>query len=167
MNEANTKRLIENHPELFAGAYIDGAYRFQGFECGDGWYNLIDKLCITIEDLVKGQNQVRETLIKYKKMRDDGVIEDIPSWFHNWDDLDNLSDWLAYPVVQQIKEKFGGLRFYAEGTNMTMEQLIRYAENLSTVTCESCGSQGEIRRAKWLKTLCISCHEFREAQHKS
>ena len=55
----------------------------------------------------------------------------------------------------QAKEKFGGLRFYADGLNELMEQVIDTAEAQSFNICEQCGRPGERRSTgTWLYTSC-------------
>lgn len=56
----------------------------------------------------------------------------------------------------QIKEKFGGLRFYCQGVNFPEElkNAINEAESLSYRTCEICGEPGKLRSSSWLMTLC-------------
>ena len=65
---------------------------------------------------------------------------------------------------QQIKEKFGGLRAYAAGTNNYIEGLIAMAESMSYSICEFTGEKGKPRKQKkdeitgeiipaWIKTL--------------
>jgi hypothetical protein len=57
--------------------------------------------------------------------------------------------------VMQVKEKFGGLRFYANSLPEGGSELIRDAENKSFETCEICGEPGEIiKNSGWLKCLC-------------
>lgn len=57
-------------------------------------------------------------------------------------------------TILQVKEKFGGLRFYAEGSSL-LNQMIDNAENESLKTCEECGKPGKLSsRRGWLKTLC-------------
>jgi hypothetical protein len=61
--------------------------------------------------------------------------------------------------AQQVKEKFGTLRFYASAINLDSDtqfhQLITDAENESARTCETCGQPGALRNERrWLKTLC-------------
>lgn len=56
--------------------------------------------------------------------------------------------------VCQIKEKFGGLRFYINGAPDEVHKLIREAENRSYEICEVCGELGELRQVGWYKTLC-------------
>ena len=41
--------------------------------------------------------------------------------------------------VQQIKEKFGGLRFYYTGGTDEIDELVAHTENLSYKTCQECG----------------------------
>lgn len=57
-------------------------------------------------------------------------------------------------AVAQVKEKFGGLRFYVDGASDELYELIRAAEARSFETCEVCGKPGERRRGGWIKTLC-------------
>ena len=61
--------------------------------------------------------------------------------------------------VTQVKEKFGGLRFYInEGSNEVHDRITK-AEQESYTICEMCGSPGEIRRdIGWYRTLCESHH---------
>ncbi len=60
----------------------------------------------------------------------------------------------------QVKEKFGGLRFYISGypsepvLNELVENLISSAEYLAWKTCEMCGAPGVSRSGGWIKTLC-------------
>ena len=61
--------------------------------------------------------------------------------------------------VGQVKEKFGGLRFYIGTTDDAIfdavHERIRKAENESLVTCEQCGKPGAPRdHSGWIKTSC-------------
>lgn len=56
--------------------------------------------------------------------------------------------------ICQIKEKFGGLRFYInEGSDEVFDIISKY-ESLSYKTCELCGEPGETRSGNWIRTLC-------------
>ena len=61
----------------------------------------------------------------------------------------------------QVKEKFGGLRFYISSFYTDeMKDFIYEAEIKSCRTCENCGKPGKTRNPKgWLKTLCDDCPE--------
>ena len=56
--------------------------------------------------------------------------------------------------VLQVKEKFGGLRFYVGGADEAIHDRIHLAEVASHETCEQCGAPGKLRNDGWLKTLC-------------
>lgn len=57
-------------------------------------------------------------------------------------------------LLVQVKEKFGGLRFYlAESTNDHWEAISR-AESKSLNTCEDCGAPGLMYNDGWVSTLC-------------
>ena len=66
------------------------------------------------------------------------------------------------PRASQVKEKFGGLRFYVTSATDEMDGLIEEAETLSYKTCESCGNPGQGRSGGWIKTLCDTCSEERK-----
>ena len=57
--------------------------------------------------------------------------------------------------VCQVKEKFGGLRFYINSGSNEIYKRISEAEKLSYKTCETCGQVGELRTdIGWYITLC-------------
>ena len=62
--------------------------------------------------------------------------------------------------VTQVKEKFGGLRFYINGGSDEIYNKITEAEKLSHETCELCGEKGELRtKIRWFTTLCDEHYE--------
>jgi hypothetical protein len=68
--------------------------------------------------------------------------------------------------LHQVKEKFGGLRYYFgaqdadEAIVASMDERVREAEQQASTTCEQCGAPGRISsRAGWYKTLCGSCSD--------
>ena len=97
-------------------------------------------------------------------------------WYPLLAQLDEQISYLAPDYeIYQVKEKYGTLRFYIGGpvkdkiTNDIIENLISYAEHLSSIICESCGAAryGKIRTRYddtvklrdngWYKTLCDTC----------
>lgn len=61
--------------------------------------------------------------------------------------------------IAQIKEKFGGLRFYMSHETPFMRGAIEFAEALSESTCEDCGKPGRKQNpAGWIKCRCDACH---------
>ena len=59
--------------------------------------------------------------------------------------------------ICDIKEKFGGLRFYIAGGSDEIFDRIDKAESDSYKICETCGEPGEVRQGGWIKTLCDNC----------
>lgn len=69
--------------------------------------------------------------------------------------LKPLVHGIEYFQVMQVKEKYGGLRFYISSGTDEMYKLIEQAEIKSYKTCEICGLPGKLReKGMWLKTLC-------------
>ena len=53
------------------------------------------------------------------------------------------------PVAVQVKEKFGGLRFYVHGASKKMFERIHQAETASYRCCETCGELAEVHRSSY------------------
>jgi hypothetical protein len=95
-----------------------------GIDTGDGWYNILDTLCGQI------QNHLKHNLRK-----------------------DQDPAGLNVEAVQ-VKQKFGGLRFYYNGGDEFIQGLTSMAEAISNRTCEECGSPGTQNNAGWVRTRC-------------
>jgi hypothetical protein len=67
-------------------------------------------------------------------------------------------------VVEQIKEKFGGLRFYYQGGDDEISGMVRMAEAWADVACEECGAAGKRRSGGWIRTLCDQHENERQAR---
>ncbi len=63
--------------------------------------------------------------------------------------------------ASQVKEKFGGLRFYMTSSTDEMDRLIDDAETECYKTCEKCGAPGKPRKGGWISTLCDAHDEER------
>lgn len=61
--------------------------------------------------------------------------------------------------ITQIKEKYGGLRFYVGAAPEWLWRKIDQAEKDSYKTCELCGEPGKLRGVAWVQTLCDKCNE--------
>ena len=57
-------------------------------------------------------------------------------------------------IVNQIKEKFGGLRFYYSGGDETIDGMVSMAESWAGHSCETCGAPGTSGGRGWIQTLC-------------
>ncbi|MBC7750765.1 MAG: hypothetical protein H7Z73_03465 [Candidatus Saccharibacteria bacterium] len=66
-----------------------------------------------------------------------------------------------WPRAEQVKEKFGTLRFYVANGSKPIYDLIAKAEAKSEHTCEECGLPGKTREGGWVHTTCQVCEELR------
>lgn len=92
-------------------------------------------------------------MVKYGYTRKDAL----GSVGEGWNKLiNNLYDAKPKNVqVLQVKEKFGGLRFYVDGAPEWYFDLIIYYEQESMKICEVCGKEGKLREdLSWISTLC-------------
>jgi hypothetical protein len=68
-----------------------------------------------------------------------------------------------YPSADQVKEKFGGLRFYMMCPDHKIyEDLIRTATSKALHTCEHCGRPGKMIDDGWYSVRCERCHGRKE-----
>jgi hypothetical protein len=65
-------------------------------------------------------------------------------------------------IAVQVKEKYGGLRFYVQAGSDAIFDLIDAAEEESLKTCEMCGEPGELRGVGWVSTMCDKCWAEKE-----
>lgn len=136
-----------------------------GFDHGDGWFNIIWMLSLAIEDEL-GYSWLQKRWFLFKKR-----------FFGQWNRLIymisppksggrlGLKRLVVFPrtgfAVDQVKEKFGGLRYYCPG-NDRIDHLVDLAERAADSTCENCGEYGKARDGGWIRTLCDKCHGQKE-----
>lgn len=94
-----------------------------------------------------------------KRMMKMGGVECGDGWFNLIRDLCQKIKAENPPKefkVSQIKEKFGGLRFYVNWSTDRINSLIDEAEHASYNVCVECGSQYSINVDHW-RSKCESC----------
>lgn len=162
--------LCKNYPRIFRGRHrpVTETAMCWGFDCGDGWYRIIDTLCSDIERYVRNRRQDRLERILMNRALSKAIKGDTSSLNRlpagpRQSVLRNLGDpepqCFQVPrkldvVATQVKEKYGTLRFYIYGGDSYINGLIDMAESMSAITCEVCGAPGEIRDGGWVRTLC-------------
>jgi hypothetical protein len=149
MKQELSEKLFKAYPKIFPNAVSKdeqhiSEYELFSFQVEDGWYDIIENLCYTIQNHIDS----RETYLFHKK-NSGGEVKD--------------SDYIPQVVAVQVKEKFGGLRFYVSGGDEFCRGAIFMAEALSHHTCELCSSKGELRKGGWVRTLCDQHEEERKA----
>jgi len=87
----------------------------------------------------------------------DNLCDSIQSYIDN-----NKHLTIEQIVATQVKEKFGGLRFYVNGGNEYIDGMVSFAENLSYRICEDCGSTENVTQSDgWIYTRCEKCHKLK------
>jgi hypothetical protein len=153
MNEELDAKLVANYPELYRDRHgnMKETLMCWGFSCGDGWYQIID----TLSWMLSAEHRRAKDRLEYyrnnfgKELWKGKVVtqEDI-------DQAQKELDENPCPVAVQVKEKFGGLRFYVDGATEKQYNYISFAEALSHRTCEECGAPGMTYTTRWHQTLC-------------
>ena len=130
--------LCNKYPKIFVDRHADMTKTAMcwGFECGDGWYNILNALCFQIQHYIDWNNSQRELLKESNPYNIKIPIE------------------IQQVVATQVKEKYGDLRFYYDGGDEKIDGMVRMAEAMSAVTCEICGNPGKMRGRGWLYTAC-------------
>lgn len=166
------KHMAEKYPR-----YCGDNAHFGGFAIGEGWYHIIEQLIAEIDHYTKWRRKTRTYDLKLDRARDkgrDAVLSFICKGRtpKEWDEeradeimktphvIADRVDWIR---IQQIKEKFGGLRFYYDGGNDEISGMVRMAELWAGHTCEKCGNKGERRSGGWVRTLC----DVHEAEYQA
>ena len=122
------------------------------FGCGAGWYELVRAVGFYAGHHLNRWKEVNEIQTRLKA---NGTYNEKD---HGWTAeylTKNPIDPAIKTVAIQIKEKFGGLRLYYEGSDPYIDGLIAMAEATSFKTCEQCGKEGK-RRTKggYIYTSC-------------
>ena len=99
-----------------------------GFECGDGWFQILNQLMGNIQNHIDWSNRNGE------------VVSQV--------------------TLDQVKEKFGTLRFYYTGGDDYIRGMVTMAESMSGVTCEECGKPATtnwptLTQGGWVRTRCV------------
>jgi hypothetical protein len=135
-----SRKMETSFPKMFEG-------RYGGFCIGPGWWPILEALCSQIHSYTEWRNNTREALLKSNP--------------HN----QKIPEAVPQVVVQQIKEKFGGLRFYYNGGDDHIQGMVRMAEIWAGSVCEECGHLGKSRNTGWIKTLCDKHYAEREERY--
>ena len=126
-----------------------------GLECGDGWYNIIDVLCgLLTSDYRQAQSRYESIKDKLDKPRWEGSKNIVTQTEIDEAKAKLDEETLKVPVATQVKEKFGGLRFYVQAATKEHYNYISFAESMSYHTCEECGAPGKTYTDGWHMTLC-------------
>ncbi len=135
MKKENDEYLCKAYPKMMVnrGKDMQETCMCWGFECGDGWFPLIETLMGNIQNHIDWQNKEKENVRQV--------------------------------TLDQVKEKFGTLRFYYSGGDERIDGMVSLAESLSGRICEGCGNLGSTQSDGgygWVRTECESCRNVRQ-----
>ena len=186
MKQELDKLLCEKYPKMMVNRNknMQETCMCWGFECGDGWFNILDQLMGSIQHHIDWKEKQRKWAMDYNAMAAqdkagnfdlfDATMKALPNDEYKEKRLAEIvaGDFRPVPesipqvTLDQVKEKFGTLRFYYSGGDDYISGMVSLAESLTSVTCESCGNVGERRGGGWVHTYCTPCEEARELARK-
>jgi hypothetical protein len=137
MKQELDELLCKKYPKMMVNRYKDMQETAMcwGFDCGDGWYNILNQLMGNIQHHIDWKNRTEE------------VVPQV--------------------TLDQVKEKFGTLRFYYTGGDDYIAGMVTMAEAMSGTTCESCGNPAKRDSdGGWVRTICEPCDIKREEERK-
>jgi hypothetical protein len=145
-----TKEIIAKYPKIFE-TYNGNPGDVNWFGVPEGWLPIIDKLCGSIQHYID---------YVYLSEPNPNYVEG--SQYKSDDETTHRFIRKGVPQVMcsQMKEKFGGLRFYTFGHDDIVEGMIKMAEYMCDNTCEECGSENDLGMTTgWITVKCRSCAE--------
>ena len=186
MKQELDKLLCEKYPKMMVNRNKDMKETCMcwGFECGDGWFNILDQLMGNIQHHIDWKEKQRAGAIRYNEMAtqakagnfdlfEDSMKDTISTEYKEKrlaeivaGDFRQVPESIPQVTLDQVKEKFGTLRFYYSGGDDYISGMVSLAESLTAVTCENCGNPGSCRGGGWIHTYCTPCEEARELARK-
>lgn len=153
MNEKNTKKLHKNYPLLFKKTPV-------GFECGDGWYELLNMLCGQISHHLSYNKNVEIEMLQVKE-KFAGL-----RFYYGLTNQQDIKWWFSWAKKKKIRKAFENFSYQISGH-------VEMAESLSYIICENCGkiknkdTNIKVRKdSGWWVTLCDECHHKDVSKHK-
>ena len=185
MKQELDKLLCEKYPKMMVNRNknMQETCMCWGFDCGDGWFQILDQLMGNIQHHIDWAEKQRNWAIEYNEMAarcKDGnfdLFEEtnkrlVSEEYKNErlaeivaGDFRQVPESIPQVTLDQVKEKFGTLRFYYSGGDDYISGLVSMAESMTGVTCEECGNPGKSRGGGWIHTYCEPCEEQREARN--
>lgn len=140
MREDLTQKLFEAYPELYRGRTEGCQYNLMcfGFECGDGWFELLMDLSKRIDEIAKKHNQIGEHYPKAFQVKS------------KFGGLRFYMEPLSGTAFEEINEAIGEIEIQAYKT------------------CEQCGRSGSIRNdLYWIAVLCDEHYKHYKNDNKN
>lgn len=131
MRVKSMDEIIKKYPKIFQ-VYEGNPEGVNWHGVREGWLDIVDDMCGALQDYTD----------HYKRHENGQVFTP------------------GQVTCFQVKEKFGELRFYTNGTNMYQDGIIAMAEHLCSDTCTHCGSREDVKlKGGWIEPVCKDCRE--------
>ena len=174
MKQELDKLLCERYPKMMVNRdkSMQETCMCWGFDCGDGWFNILDQLMGNIQHHIDWKEKQKRWAMEYNEMAAQAKAGNFDLFEASMKDTIGAEykekrlaeivagDFREVPesihqvTLDQVKEKFGTLRFYYTGGDDVIDGMVRMAESMSGVTCEECGNPGKRIGGGWVTTLC-------------
>ena len=153
MKQELDQLLCEKYPKMMVNRNknMQETCMCWGFECGDGWFNILDQLMGNIQHHIDWKEKQRNWAIDFNSKAAKEEMRVVP-------------ESIPQVTLDQVKEKFGTLRFYYTGGDDIIDGMVRMAESMSGVTCEECSAPAQTHGPGWIRTICEPCETKRETE---
>ena len=175
MKKVHDEYLCKVYPKMMVNRnlHMTETCMCWGFECGDGWFQILNQLMGNIQHHIDWKVRQHEVAIKFNTIAEQLKAGDSTLFDEEHKDLLNrdyvekrkqelienplreIPELVPQVTLDQVKEKFGTLRFYYSGGDDYISGLVSMAESMSGVTCEECGKPGTQTSGGWIKTVCV------------
>ena len=171
--------LCKRYPKIFRDRHADMGTTAMcwGFDCSNGWFNIIDTMCRNMQSHIDQSRKSRARALRYNRavsraMKGDTIPlikyytfgkginsqtyaeNSVKQEISNGLKLRDVPTACSQVVATQVKEKFGTLRFYYYGGDDYCRGVEAMAESMSAKTCEDCSNHGKLLTQGWFRTLC-------------
>lgn len=170
MDQNLEDKLVKRFPLIFKDYRGDMRQTCMvwGFECGNGWFDLLYDLCLDLEYLSRGKNieiiavQVKEKFgglrFYYTTRQPETIFSELSRKFQNW--MFNHKYGVAYWKLVHLKEKI-----LWKSIETKIENRVNKAEQDSYKICEQCGAPGKQMGKFWIYTMCNKCAKEKGVFH--
>ena len=126
--------VIKKYPKIFQD-YKGNPGGVNWKDIPDGWVPVIDTLCKSIQHYIDNTSK--------------------------WNNEEKKFINPPQVVCSQMKEKYGGLRFYTDGHDDIVEGMIHMAEVMCDNICQDCGTDKDLgTTSQYIMTICRGCVQY-------
>lgn len=147
MNIELTEKLVSKYPSIFAqyGGDPKDTSMAYGIECGNGWFDIIDTLCNTIQSEVDHINFNYEVSLRCEAVQVKEKYGSLRFYIHFFFD-ENLDELNMKRVEMSMNIIHGA---------------ITMAERMTAKICETCGDKSSLSNDIFPKSECEACATLR------